>query len=92
MYVGCIVKMALGSYGDMIPKATVLDDTYTKGYASFSKINDYTEYVGIRSGSEANLANGFGRMDVTYSVNTTEASVGSRLQYQGPWEEDSTLT
>lgn len=89
---GCMTKTTMGDKGDMIPKAYVSDNTYSKGYASASYVSAGTGYVAYRSDSGSGAAGGLGYLYVSSNAGGSRASSGSRLLYHGDWEETNSLT
>lgn len=82
---GCIGKMMLGEYGDMIPKETHSNTSYNNGFCDYGRVNASSRCVAIRSSYGASAAGGLGCLSLYISSGDSISNVGSRLQYKGDY-------
>lgn len=83
---GCIGKMMLGEYGDMIPKETHSNNSYNNGFCDYSSVVGYSSYVAYRSGLGAGLSGGIGYLYLQRLSGAAGTEyIGSRLQYKGDY-------
>ena len=82
---GCIGKMMLGEYGDMIPKEVHSNSSYNNGFCDYGSVSASSGYVARRSYYGANANGGLGYLYLYYSSSYSFSNIGSRLQYKGDY-------
>lgn len=82
---GCIGKMMLGEYGDMIPKEIHSNSSYNNGFCDYGRVGASSGYVAFRSCNGASANGGLGCLYLNSSSGSSGSSIGSRLQYKGDY-------
>lgn len=82
---GCIGKMMLGRYGDMIPKETHSDTNFNNGFCDYGNVGTSSQYVAIRSYMGATASGGLGYLGLGIPSTDSYSYIGSRLQYKGDY-------
>lgn len=88
---GCIGRMVIGQYGDMLPSEVHSNSSYNNGFAATGAVFASSDHVAYRSYNGSNAHGGLGYLYVSFYASSSVSNVGSRLLYKGTWIEKNSI-